>query len=62
MGKAIALVKCKSDNSIWMGVYNGTADTLERYFKPINECESFESLIEEIKTKYYARPPFEEEP
>lgn len=62
MGKSIALVKCKSDNSIYIGVYNGTSDTLERYFKPIDKYESFEKLIEEIKSKYYARPPFNEEP
>ena len=49
MGKSIALVKCKSDNSIYIGVYNGTSDTLERYFKPIDKYESFEKLIEEIK-------------
>lgn len=62
MGKAIALVKCKSDNSIWMGIYNGTSDAVERYFKPIGECETFEKILEEVKSKYYARPPFNEEP
>lgn len=62
MGKSVALVKCKSDNSIWIGRYNGVSDCVETYFEPYSKNYDFDDLIDKIKRVVYQNPPYNEEP
>lgn len=61
MGKAIALVKCKSDNSIWIGRYNGVSDCVEVYFEPYSKNYDFWDLMDKIRNTKYPEPPYQEE-
>ena len=62
MGKAVALVRCKSDGQIYIGRYNGISNTLDGYLERIEDFTDYSELINKIENKPWPMPPFEEEP